>query len=65
MRTSSGDVYGTLTGVGNVDIETGSSGVRLSGLRHGMMAVSQSGHDGGGTSRAYDGFVIGTLTSTA
>lgn len=43
IRTSSGDVDGVLTGTGDVDVETGSSTIRLEGLQGGLTARTQSG----------------------
>lgn len=43
VRTSSGSVDAALTGNGNVDVETGSSAIRVRGLKGGLSVVSQSG----------------------
>jgi DUF4097 and DUF4098 domain-containing protein YvlB len=43
IRTSSGAVEATLSGEGDADVETGSSAIRLSGLRGGVLAATQSG----------------------
>ena len=43
VRTTSGAVDAALTGEGHADIETSSSGIRLSGIRGGVIAGTQSG----------------------
>jgi DUF4097 and DUF4098 domain-containing protein YvlB len=43
IRTTSGAVDATLTGEGHADVETGSSAIRLSGTRGGVIAATQSG----------------------
>ena len=43
VRTSSGMVDAALDGTGDVDIQTGSSAIRLRGVRSALTAVSQSG----------------------
>jgi DUF4097 and DUF4098 domain-containing protein YvlB len=43
-RTMSGAVEATLDGAGDVDVETGSSAIRLSGVRGALTAVTRSGH---------------------
>lgn len=43
VRTTSGAVDAALTGEGHTDVETGSSAIRLSGVRGGVIAATQSG----------------------
>jgi len=43
VRTQSGNVDGTLTGQGDVDVKTGSSAITLHGVRGGLMVDTQSG----------------------
>ena len=43
VRTTSGAVDATLSGEGHTDVETGSSAIRLSGIRGGVIAATQSG----------------------
>jgi hypothetical protein len=43
VRTNSGAVDATLTGDGHADVETGSSAIRLSGIRGAVLAASRSG----------------------
>ena len=44
VRTGSGGVDGTLSGEGGADVETGSSEIRLSGIRGALVATTRSGH---------------------
>jgi len=44
VRTNSGEVEAVLSGEGNVDVETGSSAIRLSGIRGSVIATTRSGH---------------------
>ena len=44
VRTTSGAVDVALSGEGDADIETGSSAIRLSGIRGGVIAATESGH---------------------
>ena len=43
VRTSSGAVDAALVGSGDIDVQTGSSAIRVSGVRGALTAVSQSG----------------------
>jgi DUF4097 and DUF4098 domain-containing protein YvlB len=43
VRTGSGAVDGALSGEGDADLETGSSAIRLSGIRRAIIATTQSG----------------------
>ena len=43
VRTASGAVNATLSGEGDADVETGSSAIRLSGIRGAVIAATQSG----------------------
>ena len=43
VRTKSGAVDAALSGEGNADVETGSSAIRLSGIRGAIIAATQSG----------------------
>lgn len=43
VRTQSGEVEAAFDGTGDVDVETGSSAVRLRGVRGGLIAKTQSG----------------------
>jgi hypothetical protein len=43
VRTQSGDVQADLTGSGDVDVQTGSSAIRLRGVHGGLNARTQSG----------------------
>jgi hypothetical protein len=43
VRTTSGAVAATLSGEGNADVKTGSSAIRLNGIRGAVTAVTQSG----------------------
>jgi hypothetical protein len=43
VRTTSGAVEATLSGEGNADLETGSSAIRLSGIRGAVSAATRSG----------------------
>ena len=43
VRTQSGAVEATLSGEGNADVETGSSGIRLNGIRGAVIVVTRSG----------------------
>ena len=43
VRTTSGAVDVALSGDGNADVETGSSGIRLSGIRGAVIAATESG----------------------
>jgi len=44
VRTKSGQVEAVLAGDGNADVETGSSAIRLSGIRGAVVATTRSGH---------------------
>ena len=44
VRTQSGAVDVVLSGEGDADVETGSSAIRLSGIRGGVIAATGSGH---------------------
>ena len=44
VRTQSGGVDVVLSGEGDSDIKTGSSAIRLSGIRGGVIAATESGH---------------------
>jgi len=44
IRTTSGAVDAVLSGEGDTDVETGSSAIRLSGIRGAVIAATQSGH---------------------
>jgi putative adhesin len=44
VRTGSGGIDATLSGEGDVDVETGSSEIRLSGIRGALVATTRSGH---------------------
>ena len=44
VRTTSGAVDVALSGEGDADVETGSSAIRLSGIRGAVIAATQSGH---------------------
>lgn len=43
IRTSSGAIEAALSGDGDADVKTGSSGIRLTGIRGALIAASQSG----------------------
>jgi Putative adhesin len=44
VRTTSGAVDAALSGEGDADVETGSSAIRLSGIRGAVIAATRSGH---------------------
>ena len=44
VRTKSGAVDAVLSGEGDADVETGSSAIRLSGIRGAVIAATESGH---------------------